>query len=164
MIIICFGGQGPLSLPTIIALAVIVILSYTKADSMDPEYEYYGTYDEDASGEINIEGQIRDFLWTMELMFDYVESNRPEILEEFLETIDGKSVRELEGTSFVLRGVGFDKLADDQTLLSSHPQFKDQSLRIIMKYIPLREGYILSEENERVRWIDYCRAKYTLLY
>jgi hypothetical protein len=131
---------------------------------MDPEYEYYGTYDEDASGEINIEGQIRDFLWTMELMFDYVESNRPEILEEFLETIDGKSVRELEGTSFVLRGVGFDKLADDQTLLSSHPQFKDQSLRIIMKYIPLREGYILSEENERVRWIDYCRAKYTLLY
>jgi hypothetical protein len=63
-----------------------------------------------------------------------------------------------------LGDVGFDKIANDQTLLGSNPQFKDKGLGIIMKYIPLREGYILGEENETVRWIDYCRAKYTLLY
>ncbi|MHA2164046.1 MAG: L-2-amino-thiazoline-4-carboxylic acid hydrolase [Candidatus Thorarchaeota archaeon] len=131
---------------------------------MNPEYEYYGTYNEDARGEVDLERQIRDWLWTMDLMFDYIESSRPGIIEEFLETVERKYVRELEGTSFVLGDVGFDKIANDQTLLGSRPQFKDKGLRIIMKYIPLREGYILSEENEPIRWIDYCRAKYTLLY
>ncbi|MHA1958625.1 MAG: L-2-amino-thiazoline-4-carboxylic acid hydrolase [Candidatus Thorarchaeota archaeon] len=146
------------------ALDVMVILYSAQTDSMNPEYEYYGKYDEDAAGEINLEGQIRDFLWTMELMFGYIGINRPGILEEFLEQVEGKYAKELEGTSYVLGDVGFDKIADDQTLLGSHPQFKDQGLRIIMKYTPLREGYMLSEENEPTRWIDYCRAKYTLLY
>ncbi|MHA2142464.1 MAG: L-2-amino-thiazoline-4-carboxylic acid hydrolase [Candidatus Thorarchaeota archaeon] len=131
---------------------------------MDSEYEYYGTYNEDATGEINLEGQIRDFLWTIELMFDYVERNKPEILKKFLKEVAGKYSTELESTSFSLSDVGFDKIAGDQTLLGSYPQFKDQGLRIIMKYIPLREGYILGEETEQVRWIDYCRGKYTLLY
>lgn len=131
---------------------------------MDLEYEYYGKYNEDASGDINLEGQIRDFLWTMELMFDYIKSTRPEIYDKFLEKVEGKYARELEGTSFDLTIVGFDKITKDQTLLSSYPKFKDQGLRIIMKYIPLHEGYILSEENVQIRWIDYCRAKYTLAY
>ncbi|MHA2230579.1 MAG: L-2-amino-thiazoline-4-carboxylic acid hydrolase, partial [Candidatus Thorarchaeota archaeon] len=148
----------------IFALDDIVILYSTKVDSMDPDYEYHGKYDEGASGEINLDGQIRDFLWTMELMFDYVERNKPGILEEFMGKVEGKYARELEGTSFVLGDVGFNKIAEDQTLLGSYPQFKDQGLRIIMKYIPLREGYTLNEANEPTRWIDYCRAKYTLLY
>ena len=131
---------------------------------MRPEYEYYGTYSENASGEINLEGQIHDWLSTMELMFSYIERNQPEILEEFLEKVEGKYVRELENTSIALEDVGFDKIANDETLLGSHPDFKDQGLRIIMKYIPLNEGYRLSEENDTIRWIDYCRAKYTLQY
>jgi hypothetical protein len=131
---------------------------------MNPEYEYYGTYDENASGYINLEGQIRDFLWTMELMFDFVESNKPESLDTFLGKIDGKYTMELEDTSYVLGDVGFDKIAKDHTLLGSNPHFKDLGLRIIMKYIPLREGYVLNEEMEPIRWIDYCRAKYMLLY
>ena len=100
----------------------------------------------------------------MELMFSYIERNQPEILEEFLEKVEGKYVRELENTSIALEDVGFDKIANDETLLGSHPDFKDQGLRIIMKYIPLNEGYRLSEENDTIRWIDYCRAKYTLQY
>ena len=131
---------------------------------MNPEYEYYGTYSENASGEINLEGQIRDWLSTMELMFSYIERNRPEILEEFLEKVEGKYVREIENTSIALEDVSFDKIANDETLLGSHPDFKDQGLRIIMKYIPLNEGYRLSEENDTIRWIDYCRAKYSLQY
>ena len=131
---------------------------------MNPEYEYYGTYDEGASGDVNLEGQIRDFLWTMELMFDYISSKKPEILESFLEKVDGKYTKELEGTSYVLGDVGFDKIAKDQTLLGSYPHFKDLGLKIIMKYIPLKEGYVLNEEIVPTRWIDYCRTKYTLLY
>ncbi|MCK5239616.1 MAG: hypothetical protein KAR33_08725 [Candidatus Thorarchaeota archaeon] len=131
---------------------------------MNPEYEYYGTYTESASGDVNLEGQIRDFLLTMELMFDYIESNKPEILESFLEKVDGKYTKELEGTSYVLGDVGFDKIAKDQTLLGSYPHFKNLGLRIIMKYIPLREGHVLNEELVSTRWIDYCRAKYTLSY
>ena len=131
---------------------------------MNPEYEYYGTYDENASGDVNLEGQIRDFLWTMELMFDYVESNKPEIIESFLEKVDGKYMNELEGTTYVLGNVGFDKIAKDQTLLNSHPHFKDLGLRIIMKYIPISDGFVLNEKMKSIRWIDYCRAKYTLLY
>jgi hypothetical protein len=63
-----------------------------------------------------------------------------------------------------LDSVGCDKIAIDDSLLGPYPQFKDQGLQIIMKYIPLREGYTLSDEPETTRWIDYCRAKYTLLY
>ena len=131
---------------------------------MNPEYEYYGTYNENAAGDINLEGQIRDFLWSMELMFDYVENNRPEIRDTFLDKIDEKFAKELEDTSYVLEDVGFDEIAKDQTLLGRHPHFKNLGLKIIMKYIPIREGYILSSESETIRWIDYCRAKYTLLY
>lgn len=131
---------------------------------MNPEYEYYGTYSENALGDINLEGQIRDFIWTMELMFDFVKNDKPEILDAFLEKIDGKYAMELEETSYVLGDVGFDKIAEDQTLLGSHPNFKNLGLRIIMKYIPLRKGYVLNEEMVPTRWIDYCRAKYTLLY
>lgn len=142
----------------------MVILNSVKVDSMNPEYEYYGKYDEDASGEVILEVHIRDWLWTMDLMFDYIESSKPEILEEYLNSVKEEYASELEGTSFVLDDVGFDKIANDQTLLGSYPQFKDQGLRIVLKYIPLSKGYTLSEENETLRWIDYCRAKYTLLY
>ncbi|UCE10838.1 MAG: L-2-amino-thiazoline-4-carboxylic acid hydrolase [Candidatus Thorarchaeota archaeon] len=135
-----------------------------KRHFMTLEYEYYGKYDEKASGDVNLEGQIRDFLFSMELMFDYVESTKPEIMDAFLEKIERKYRNELENTSFVLENVGFDRIAEDQTLLESYPHFKDLGLRIIMKYIPLRESYVLSEEAERIRWIDYCRAKYRLLY
>ena len=131
---------------------------------MNPKYEYYGNYTEEASGEINVEGQIRDWLKTTELMFNYIESKKPEIREEFLEKVRRNYERELKGTSFVLSDVGFDKIANDQTLLGSYPQFKDQCLRIVMKYIPLKEEYRLSEENDTIRWLDYCRAKYTLQY
>ncbi len=131
---------------------------------MNPEYEYYGVYNEDASGTINLEAQVRDFLWPIDLMFDYIEREKPEILQEHLTKVEGKFVKELEGTSFVLSEVGFDKIANDLTLLGSHPEFKNQGLQIIMKYIPLEDGYRLTDENERIRWIDYCRAKYTLLY
>jgi hypothetical protein len=131
---------------------------------MSPEYEYYGLYDEDASGEVKLEGQVRDFFLSMELMFDYVGISEPEILDVFLEKLADKYAKEIEDSFFVLDSVGFDKISSDDTILNSHPQFKDQGLRIIMKYIPLREGYTLSDVTETIRWIDYCRAKYTLLY
>ena len=131
---------------------------------MKPEYEYYGKYDEEAAGDVNLEGQVRDFLSTMELMLDYVKNTNPEINDEFLEKVNGKYSKELENTSYVLEDVGFDKIAKDQTLLGSYPHFKDLGLRIIMKYIPLSEGHVLNEETERIRWVDYCRAKYTLQY
>lgn len=131
---------------------------------MTPEYEYYGKYTEDAAGAINVEGQIRDWLQTMELMFDYIESKRPEILKEFIERLEGIYDTELEGTSYIVGDVGFDKITEDQSLLGSYPLFKDQGLRIIMKYIPLYVGFKLSKENDTIRWIDYCRAKYTLQY
>ena len=131
---------------------------------MNIKYEYYGTYSEDASGDINLEGQIRDFLWTMELMFDYVEKNKPEIRDAFLEKVREKYSIELENSSHVLENVGFDRVAKDQTLLGSYPDFKDLSLKIIMKYIPLKEGHVLNEKKMQMRWIDYCQAKYMLLY
>ncbi|MHA2423845.1 MAG: L-2-amino-thiazoline-4-carboxylic acid hydrolase [Candidatus Thorarchaeota archaeon] len=131
---------------------------------MSPEYEYYGTYTDSASGDVNLEGQVRDFLWTMELIFDYVKISKSEILDEFLKKIEEKYVQELENMSFVLEDVGFDKIADDQELLGSYPHFKDLGLKIIMKYIPLERGHVLSDEPIKMRWLDYCRAKYTLQY
>jgi hypothetical protein len=131
---------------------------------MNVKYEYYGTYSEDASGDVNLEGQLRDFLWTMELMFDYVEKKKPEIRDAFLEKVKEKYATELENSSHVLENVGFDRIAKEQTLLGSYPDFKDLGLKIIMKYIPLKEGHVLNEEPIKMRWIDYCRAKYRLLY
>ncbi|MFW9908116.1 MAG: L-2-amino-thiazoline-4-carboxylic acid hydrolase [Candidatus Thorarchaeota archaeon] len=131
---------------------------------MNPEYEYYGTYTADASGDINLEGQIRDFLWTMELMFDYVKKTEPEIFDDFSKKIDEKYTKELGNASFVLEDIGFDKIADDETLLGSYPHFKELGLKIIMKYIPLIKGHVLTEDLVSIRWLDYCRAKYILQY
>jgi len=147
-----------------LALFGTIITYLPTLSAMSPEYEYYGTYNDDASGDVGLEGQIRDFLYSMELMFSYIESSKPDILESFLEKVDGKYSKELEGISYVLGDVGFDKISEDHTLLGSYPHFKDLGLKIIMKYIPLKEGYVLKEEPDPIRWIDYCRAKYTLLY
>jgi hypothetical protein len=97
-------------------------------------------------------------------MFEFVEKEHPEILKEFLEMLKGKYNEELKGTSYVVGDVGFDKIDADSTLLGSYPDFKEQGLKIIMKYIPLQEGYALKDESQTIRWIDYCRAKYTLHY
>jgi len=132
--------------------------------SMNQEYRYYGTYDENATDNISLEREIRDWLWAMELMFDYIEKHKPEIREAFLKDVEEKYTKELESTSFVLDDVGFDKITNDHTLLGSYSRFKDLGLRIIMKYIPLKEGYILSEEAESIKYIDYLRAKHILLY
>ncbi|MHA1906030.1 MAG: L-2-amino-thiazoline-4-carboxylic acid hydrolase [Candidatus Thorarchaeota archaeon] len=131
---------------------------------MNPDYEYYGTYTESASGDVNLEGQVRDFIWTMELIFDYVKTSKPEIFDEFLRKTEEKYAKELENTSFGLEDVGFDKIADDEVLLGSYPNFKDLGLKIIMKYVPLEKGHVLSDEPIKMRWLDYCRAKYTLQY
>ncbi len=131
---------------------------------MIPEYEYYGTYDENASSKINLEKQIRNFLWTMELMFDYVKNSKPEIFDAFSMKIDEEYTKELENESFVLEDVGFDKIEDDQTLLGFYSYFKELGLKIIMKYIPLSVGHILTDDLVSIRWLDYCRAKYTLQY
>jgi hypothetical protein len=132
---------------------------------MIEDYEYFGKYDEENSkSEMNLEDQIREWLGTMELMFDYINSNKPDILNKFLNIVEAKYSKEIGNASFELSDLGFDKIDNDQTLLSSHPRFKNLSLQIIMKYLPLRDDYILSEKLEPIKWVDHCRAKYTLLY
>ncbi len=131
---------------------------------MNPEYEYFGSYTDDASGEIKLEGQVRDFLQSMDHMFVFIERNHSEIREDFLEMVRRKFSQELDGTSFDVRDVGFDKIGDDESLLGSYHEFKNQGLKIIMKYIPLQSGYTFNDDPVTIRWIDYCRAKYTLLY
>ncbi|MHA2249916.1 MAG: L-2-amino-thiazoline-4-carboxylic acid hydrolase [Candidatus Kariarchaeaceae archaeon] len=131
---------------------------------MTLEYEYYGTYDDNAGDKINLESQFRGWLREMELMFDYVKNTKPEILESFLKKVESKYLTELEGRSFELADVGLDRLAKDQTLLGAYSHFKELVLQVIMRYIPFREGYILSEEEEPIRWLDFLCPNYMLLY
>ncbi|UCE09145.1 MAG: L-2-amino-thiazoline-4-carboxylic acid hydrolase [Candidatus Thorarchaeota archaeon] len=131
---------------------------------MTDNYEYYETYDPEAKGEINLEEHIRDWLWTMELMFEFVGMNEPEILDDFLTKVKTSYTNELENTSFVLSEVGFDRISDDQSILGSHHKIKDLGLQVIMKYIPLEEGYTLTQDKVQIRYVDYLRAKHMLLY
>lgn len=131
---------------------------------MTDNYEYYKTYDEDAKGEINLKDQICDWLWTMDLMLEFIETTRPEIFQTFLDSIETKYANELTHTSYVLSDVGFDEIADDESIMSSHTDIKNFGLQIIMKYIPLTEGYSLNEEKGSIRYVDYLRAKHVLLY
>ncbi len=131
---------------------------------MSPEYEYYGTYDENAKTKVNLDEQIRDWLWTAELMFDFISTNRPEIFNSFMEKLHAKYTSDLEGDSFVLRDVGFDALLDDQSILESYTSIKELSLQLVMKYIPLEKGNRLSGELSEIRHIDHLRAKHMLLY
>ncbi|MHA2134981.1 MAG: hypothetical protein ACW99J_14060 [Candidatus Thorarchaeota archaeon] len=131
---------------------------------MTDNHEYYRTYRPDAKGEINLDEQITDWLWTMDLMFEFIETNKPEILTAFLKNVEERYSEESEDASFVLSDVGFDRISDDQSILSSHPKLKNLGLRLIMKYLPLPSGYSLSEEKESIRYLDYLRAKHMLLY
>ncbi|MFW9848602.1 MAG: L-2-amino-thiazoline-4-carboxylic acid hydrolase [Candidatus Thorarchaeota archaeon] len=131
---------------------------------MIPEYEYYGTYHENASCKINLEEQIHEFLWNIELMFDYIETNKPEILESFREKVENKFTEELEGTSFFPRDVGLNVILEDQSILDSYTTIKELGLKLIMKYIPLEKGDNLSGKLLEVRQIDHLRAKHMLLY
>ncbi|MFX1367330.1 MAG: L-2-amino-thiazoline-4-carboxylic acid hydrolase [Promethearchaeota archaeon] len=131
---------------------------------MNPEYEYFGTYDENAKTRINLDEQIRDWLWNTELMFDFISANRPEMLDSFIERVCAKYSDELEGSSFVLSDVGFDALLDNQSILSSYVPVKDLALQVIMKYIPHEKGSDLIGDISEVRSIDHLRAKHMLLY
>lgn len=97
-------------------------------------------------------------------MFDFIESNKPEILDSILKIVEANYSNELEHTSFVLSKVGLDRIANDQSILDSYSNIKNLSLQLIMKYLPLPEGYSLSEEKESIRYLDYLRAKHMLLF
>lgn len=131
---------------------------------MTLEYEYYANYDPDSSGEVNLEGHILDWLRTMELMVEFVKFGKPEILDLFLETVAGKYRSDLGQDLQVLSDLGLDRILEDESVLGFYESLKDLALQLIMKNIPFREGYFLSEEKEAIRWFDYCRAKYMLLY
>jgi hypothetical protein len=100
----------------------------------------------------------------MDLMFEFIGTNKPEILDAFLKNVEKRYSDELEHISFVLSEGGFDRISHNQSILSSHPKLKDLGLRLIMKYLPLPSGYSLSEEKESIRYVDYLRAKHMLLY
>jgi hypothetical protein len=131
---------------------------------MPLDYDYYGNYDPDSGDEIDIEGQIRDWLGTMDLLVKFVSNKKPEILDSFVAEVACKCKSELSSQSYALSDVGLDKLLKDPSILGSHEELKDFSLQLIMKYIPFKEGYTLGEEKAPIRWFDYCQAKYLLVY
>ncbi len=131
---------------------------------MSPEYEYFGTYDENAKTRINLDEQIRDWFWTAELMFDFIRANRPEMLDSFVKKVSAKYSSELEDASFVLSDMGLDALLDNQSILGSYAPIKELGLKVIMRYIPLERGSNLLGEIIEIRHIDHLRAKHMLLY
>ncbi len=86
---------------------------------MKLDYEYYGSYDENAGDKVNLELHIRLWLQEMELMFDYIKKNKADILESFLERVESKYLSEFEGKFFELAEVGFDRLLEDKSLGSN---------------------------------------------
>ena len=131
---------------------------------MAQDYEYYGTYDENATARINLTAQVQEWLWTTELMLEFIRINIPEILDSFVEKVQKKYSSELEDTSFALGDVSFDTIKDNQSILETYTSIKDLSLRFIMKYIPLDKERNLSGEIVEVKSIDYLRAKHMLIY
>lgn len=131
---------------------------------MIPEYEYFGIYDENAKTRIILDEQIRDWLWTAKLMFDFISANRPEILDSFVEKVSARYSSEVQNTSFVPSEMGFDALLEDQSILSSYAAIKELGLQVVMKYIPLEKSSNLSDEGSEIRQIDHLRAKHILLY
>ncbi len=131
---------------------------------MNPDYEYYGSYDENAITRINLDEQIRDWFWTAELMFDFISINKPMMLDSFVETLSAKYSSEIENKSFVLSDIGLDAILDDPSILESYTSIKELSLQVVMKYLPLKEGNNLSGEILEVQHIDFLRAKHMLLY
>jgi hypothetical protein len=64
----------------------------------------------------------------------------------------------------VLKDVGFDRIVDDESVLSSYGIIKNLALQLIMKYIPLEKGYTLTAEAIPLKRFDQLRAKHMLLY
>ena len=131
---------------------------------MTEDYEYYGTYDPDASGQVTLEDGIRDWLWTAGLMLEYINSEKPDILDTFLEYVERKYFMELKDSTLTLDDVDFERIRNDDSLLGSYPNIKDLCLQIGMKYLSLEKGYHLPEEKEQFRYVDLLRAKHMLLY
>ncbi len=129
---------------------------------MTDSYEYYGTFDSDAKEEIDLDEQVRDWLWTTDLMIEFVSSHKRDILESFLKRVETKYSNEVNETSSTINECLLGIL-DDTSILTSHSRLKELSLRIIMKYIPL-DGITLTEEKIPVRFVDFLRAKHILLY
>ncbi len=130
---------------------------------MNPEYEYYGIYDEDAVTKVNLDQQIRDWLWNTELMLEFISITKPEILDSFIERLHTRYSNEVEDSSFTLSDVGFDVLLDDDSILESFRPIKELGLQVSMKYIPLQKGNRLTDMAE-IRSIDHLRAKHMLFY
>ncbi len=130
---------------------------------MIPEYVYYGNYDQNAMTKVNLNQQIRDWLWTMGLLLDFIDARKPNILDSFVERLDARYSREVEGTPFVLNDVGFEEILEDQSILGAYVPIKDLGLQVVMKYIPLEKGNRISGPSD-IKSIDHLRAKHMLLY
>ncbi len=131
---------------------------------MIEKYEYYGRYDESAMTKVNLNQQVRDWLWNVELMLEFIRGKKPEILDSFVEGVDALYSSEVQGTSFVLAEVGFDTLVDDQSILTSYRQIKELALQVIMKYIRFEKDSNISEGIFKIKSINHLRAKHMLIY
>lgn len=131
---------------------------------MPLDYEYYGKYDPGASDEVDFESQVRNWFWTMNLMFEFVKDEKNEIFDAFIEMVADRYRSELISSSHDLSRVGLDRILIDQSVFDSYETIKELGLQLIMKYIPFREGYILSTEKETMSWVDHYRARHMLLY
>jgi len=85
--------------------------------AMTLEYEYFEPYDLDCGDEIDLEGQIREWLWTMDLMLEFVSTQKSDILDTFLEKVASKYESDLGTESHVLSDVSLDKILNDESVL-----------------------------------------------
>jgi hypothetical protein len=131
---------------------------------MVDSYEYYGTYDPDAKAEVNLEAGIRDWLWTMDLMFEFIKNEKPKMLDRFSKDVVNKYSKDLNRRDLTLKDVGFDRILDDESVLGSYEIVKNLALQLILKYIPLEKGYTLTDENISLKRLDILRARHMLLY
>ncbi|MCY3412807.1 MAG: hypothetical protein INQ03_14310 [Candidatus Heimdallarchaeota archaeon] len=128
---------------------------------MKLEYEYYGRLDMNTGSEFNIHNSIRNWLWEMEITILYIKESYPDNFNKILSAIEEKY---FTVTEYDFERYGFDMILENKEILVDFPRLKQKALQFVLHHLQSIENFILSENPVFIRWMDFLKPMYLLIY
>ncbi|MHA2189359.1 MAG: hypothetical protein ACXAEB_02570 [Candidatus Thorarchaeota archaeon] len=111
------------------------------------KYETYKAYDPNATSEINPNDRIDAAFADTDRMLEFVNKKKPEIMDEFIQAIEKRLERELDGYRIDEGKFDFEKYKDQNPSIEQYPTLFELTLGFVCKNLGLPSNHSFSDEK-----------------
>ena len=130
------------------------------SNNSDIEYEYYRTYDPNATTEVDLNDFLQNYFSFINKFFNYIKTNKQIIHEKFCAKIQDRLSNDLISYNFDLGHSLLNKIRENIPFLNQYPLF----LKLVFKYYDFQEIKELDHGKYKIGFIKFLKAKHMVLY